>query len=1130
MVPLRAGVSSFGAGGANVHIILEEYATGTQRPVSAKAGEFNSKDCSNHKRVFIFSAQSQQALHALMKRYSEFLDAVPEEAATLERLSYNLQMGRKEHAHRLAIIAQDRVTLSSNVLAYINGKKSVNIIIGDVQVDIANAFRTDGDAKEVMEHLLAKKSWLALATLWVKGAQVEWRKVFNNKIQKLSMPSYPFDGEEYWLPRTVNVPARDTLAPQFSLPGYRTNAPGVNGIVYSSTLSLSSLPYLAHHKIFDQALVPGSWYIALALTVLKSEQPTVAKWELVNCTFQETLQVDDSTQREVSCVIKHCDQSGNQDKQSLEIYSRDASSERAAWVLLFSGFFDNSASVAQEPIKLDLQDRRRRCDSVMDVDDFYNTGSRLGFSWSGPFKALKKLQYREGEAIGYVVNEKLMGDTGSLVISPALLDACFQVCLAALAVNKRHDNEAFIPISVDRIEMHGEVDEYCYSSGRMIENGRDHAVVFDSDISRASGELLLRFEGLCAYRITAENLRRQRDGSNALYDSWFYSPQWKSINPESSPSELLDVSVLAVSQTEQAMPEALRAAWKAADRQFRVLQAHDHEFTQHLADWIVQSSTPAVISVFFNASAHQTWGTVESWQRDIEQTVSIVRSVLNQISNTSRSITLWLITTDSQAIAGNSGSLTTSAIWGLSRSLAYEYPHLWGGLIDLPRNPSTEDGKLLRRVLLTKPDEDQVAIRNGELLALRLGAIGNTLKGSSLATISADAQYLITGGLGSIGQVHMRWLLDSGAGHVSLLGRSVVNDSVLKSIQEHYGDQRVSYHSVDISNEKALQTCLASLNEQALPIKGLIHTAGMLADRIFENSGWDDFEKAFSGKVFGALNLLNCLPLNAVDFVVFTSTASAMLGSPGQSNYTMANAYLDAMAQALQAQGVPAISVNWGPWQDTGMVHNMSEQAKQTAQLTTGKYGGVCPDNAKFFFEKLYSADLAQAIVLPEGWRQLASPLAAGRVMSTWREEQINTSKRNSEKVVAKAQSIVTTEPIEQVLRRSVIDVLGYASDFEFEFNRSFQQLGFDSLSAMKLRNHLNERLSVTLPATSIFDFPNPDALIEYIEKELLENSPLTSDKESITLAPAMLTKEVASLSQEEADQLLQQELESLSG
>jgi len=190
--------------------------------------------------------------------------------------------------------------------------------------------------------------------------------------------------------------------------------------------------------------------------------------------------------------------------------------------------------------------------------------------------------------------------------------------------------------------------------------------------------------------------------------------------------------------------------------------------------------------------------------------------------------------------------------------------------------------------------------------------------------ISPDGSYLITGGLGDLGLLVARWLAEKGAKNLILLSRSGDKTEVKSQIQalEATGTN-IKLVKADVSQISELEPIFKNLTAPFLPLRGIIHTAGVLDDGLIKDQTWQRFQKVLAPKVQGTWNL-HRLSLNyPLDFFVLFSSSACLLGAPGQGNYTAANAFLDAIASYRQGQGLPALSINWGPWAEVGMTARM---------------------------------------------------------------------------------------------------------------------------------------------------------------------------------------------------------------
>ena len=289
---------------------------------------------------------------------------------------------------------------------------------------------------------------------------------------------------------------------------------------------------------------------------------------------------------------------------------------------------------------------------------------------------------------------------------------------------------------------------------------------------------------------------------------------------------------------------------------------------------------------------------------------------------------LWVVTRGTQAVSmqtvGEQAAtvepvrvaVAEAPLWGLARVVAQEHPGLQCTVIDL--DPIVIPGELDRLLAeLMHPDgEDQLAHRGDQRLAARL-VRRNKATAPSNAVLRPDGTYLLTGGLGDLGLLVAGWLVGRGARNVVLLGRSdpgVEAGAVIAELEQ--GGARVLVARADVTHESELVRALKELQSELPPVCGVIHAAGMLDDGILMNQSWERFAPVLAPKVQGAWNLHRLTRDLPLDFFVLFSSAASLLGSPGQGNYAAANAFLDALAHHRRGLGLPALSINWGPWPD----------------------------------------------------------------------------------------------------------------------------------------------------------------------------------------------------------------------
>ncbi len=285
---------------------------------------------------------------------------------------------------------------------------------------------------------------------------------------------------------------------------------------------------------------------------------------------------------------------------------------------------------------------------------------------------------------------------------------------------------------------------------------------------------------------------------------------------------------------------------------------------------------------------------------------------------------LWVVTENAQSVAANdSPDPDAAALWGLGRTFALEHPDHWGGLIDL--EPGTDETRARRQIEvgIANAADDQMAFRDNVRHRPRL--IPATPPAGDELTI-ADGNYLVTGGLGGLGLHVARWLAESGAGRVVLVGRSAdpadwAGDDPRQARLEELGalPTEIVLRSVDIADPDAVRELMAEIDTDDTPLRGIFHAAAVFDETPLVELTEERYNALMRPKAFGARNLIEAMRGRDPDFIVLFSSTTALLGVEGLGSYAAANLYLDAIATRARREGVPVLSVDWGLWNEMGL-------------------------------------------------------------------------------------------------------------------------------------------------------------------------------------------------------------------
>jgi acyl transferase domain-containing protein/acyl carrier protein len=354
--------------------------------------------------------------------------------------------------------------------------------------------------------------------------------------------------------------------------------------------------------------------------------------------------------------------------------------------------------------------------------------------------------------------------------------------------------------------------------------------------------------------------------------------------------------------------------------------------------------------------------------------------------------------------------------------------------------------------------------------ARRLAAAARALR--------SDGTYLVTGGLGGLGLVVARWMVAQGARRLVLLGRSDPSPEAREAILEmQEAGATVLLARADVSDGPELAAALAEVREPAAPLRGVVHAAGRLDDRIVAQLDLAHFTSVMKPKVEGAWNLHRQTADEPLDFFVLFSSAASVLGSPGQGNYAAANAYLDALAHERRRQGQPGLTINWGPWAEVGL----AARPDRGGRLAGGGMQSLTPAEGAAALGRVLKGEAAQVAVMPVDWSTLGrlsptlatAPMVAALVASGAGPGPEDTPAAGSvAAIVFAAAPADRLQLLEAHLQQQVARVLRLPAA-KLDVNRPLNTLGIDSLTAVELKNRIEGELKVSLPLLQLVQGPS---------------------------------------------------------
>jgi acyl transferase domain-containing protein len=528
----------------------------------------------------------------------------------------------------------------------------------------------------------------------------------------------------------------------------------------------------------------------------------------------------------------------------------------------------------------------------------------------------------------------------------------------------------------------------------------------------------------------------------------------------------------------------------------------------------VAAGTRAILLLADGDSADLTSG-----QRTCELLAGLVPRIDRLPSPASR---LFLVTRGTQPVGGTAPSIADAPIWGFGRVLALEHPATWGAMIDVAADPGEDDAvRVVQEVSARAKNaaadlDDQIVFRAGARFVPRLDRVATSAP--ARLELSSDGTYVITGGLGSLGLALAARLVARGARSLALVGRrglppraewSAVDPAspsgcqIAAVRQLEAAGAVVHVYRADAAESADVSRVFDSLRATAAPVRGVIHAAGVSRPVTIAELTPAVLAETLRPKVAGGWHLHEATRALPLDFFVLFSSISSVWGSRTLGAYAAANQALDALAHHRRALGLPATSINWGPWADGGMMDDAGQQWLAALGIEALK-----PSAALDMLERVVAARRTQAVVASMKWEKfLAVYEARGerpfmeRVRPA-KEAAAAPADRGFVERLGQMLPFDRREAIAAAIADHVVVVIGGGAAAAIAMDEGFFELGLDSLMATELRRRIEKQFDRRLTPTVTFDYPNIAALTAHVDEECFGAAAPAASIEPATLAP----------------------------
>ncbi|MFF9869158.1 type I polyketide synthase, partial [Streptomyces sp. NPDC013953] len=936
----------------------------------------------------------------------------------------------------------------------------------------------------------------SLAEGFVRGLPgVDWRAWFTGTdARPAELPTYAFQRKRYWLettPADSGDPRRLGLgAADHPLLGAAVSTAAGGDLLLTGRLSLTTHPWLADHAALDTVLLPGAAFVELALRAGEA----VGRDRLDELTLEAPLTLPARGGVQLQVAVERPDPAG---RARVTVYSRPEAPETAAettgtdepWTRHATGVLTTAApsgpssgpgaAAAAPAPTAELAVLPPPGAERIDLDSFYEQVAHRGYGYGPAFQGLRAA-WRTGEEIHAEVAlaEEQATEAARFGIHPALLDAALHPALLS-AVEEQDEAPVRLPFAWSGVTLHA-VGATSVRV-RVAPAGPDAVSVTLTD---PAGAPVASVDRLTLLPVS----RRQLAGAADTTGNALFRTDWA------------------------ALPTELRPAGDAVDTTGWAVLGAPHTTPFDTAPFGAVRHAPGVAELFADGAAPEVVVAVRPAASAGGDLAAAARTATTEALALVRA---WLAderTAGSRLVVVTQGAVSTRAgedvtdlahapVWGLLRSAQSENP---GRFLLVDTDPGTDGPGIARAVAAAlAAEEPQVAVRRGTALVPRLvRATAAVPAGDAAPLATTTGTVLITGGTGALGGLLARHLVtEHGVRHLLLTsrrGRNAEGADRLESELLALGAAHVDIAACDAADRDALAAVLDAVPADR-PLTGVVHAAGVLDDGLVASLTPERLADVMRPKVDAAVNLHELtLGHDLSAFVLFSSVAGTF-GNPGQGNYAAANAFLDALAVHRRALGLPAHSLAWGLWAHSGDMLGHLEQD----DLAWMRRAGIRPLPSGLGLALLDAATaredaqlvpvrLDTATLRKEAASGMLRPLFQGLVRTVARRTAAAAAAADAPAAGGLAQQLAGLGREEQnralldVVRAQVATVLGHATPDTVSAARPFKDLGFDSLTAVELRNRLNAATGQRLPATLVFDHPTPGALTDFLREQLL--------------------------------------------
>jgi malonyl CoA-acyl carrier protein transacylase len=951
----------------------------------------------------------------------------------------------------------------------------------------------------------------AVGTLYGAGVNPDWQGFDAERPMRsrIMLPTYPFQRKRYW-PKSARRAAAGASTGSDLHPflGIRVASPSGGGqVLYQSVLDVKGYnAFIKQHIVHEEIVVPAATYMDMAISAAINEFGTgVAIVESMN--IEKPVVAYEGRRKFVQTVLTP----QTPGVFAFQIFTAEAPAGNGPvpeWISHVQGKISVSKQKVESILpekKEPIADIQARCKTEVTMDQFYTILKRVGIDPHGVFRTIKDIHGGKAELISRVqITDAMQAESESFQFHPSYLDSFIQLPQGMRMLTEKV-TRLFLPTSYQKIIFHRKppVAGWCHMFLRTEANEKVKTIKVDFRGIDDQGEIFLEVQGLTMVEALKESFMKVLGKTDQIEDT-LHEIKWKEQKLEGI-SQFADTWLILADKG--GVGAKLAASLKEKGAKTHLLP-YDQTLTE------AEAMAAALKKV--TASGEKISHAIHMWSLDCaaefaerekngtvdaafitngQKAVYASALALTQAVGKTTACPVTFVTSAAEMADPKQAKVCpfTSVLTGLARVVDLEFPDLKCRTVDLDWQPgATEAAAFLLNEVASSSAEPHVAYRAGKRLVAKVAKYAKPPAAKlKPVTIHEDATYMLTGGLGGIGRNFAKILIERGASNLVLVGRSELSPEQKTFIRElEASGAKVHYLRYDVAQEAGCKELFAKL--KAMPrLRGVLHLAGVLSDASILQQNWSRYEQVMAPKVMAGWNLHEQTKGMELDFFVLFSSLTSMLGNKGQANYAAANSFMDSLAYYRQAQGLPGLAVNWGPWADAGMA---AKEATRVRQLSDAGIDLIPMKLGCQVLEYIWNTSGQVGV-----WKRSAQPpafnaLFLSEVMGSGGAQKASAVGNIDNELIGKLMEVLPDERRDvliKFLRDEVAKFLHVDDPTQIETQKGFLDIGFDSLMVVDFRNRLKKTLGPEmgglLPATLMFDYPNLEVLTDWLLKDVIK-------------------------------------------